>query len=388
MVTNLPPRCMPYWNRYEEAKSIKEKIAAIEELIACIPKHKGTEKLLKDLKMKLAKLRAELLKETERKQKTKPVFSVSKKGDAQVVLIGTPSSGKTSLLNAICNASYPVGVPTQRPQEGIFKWEGCKFQIVDLPPILCHDINRTPNGRAIAGIAYNADLIGLVIDTSQSVDWQLDVLVTALSDANIALRSPPPVRIRRTKRGGIIVLGSDFSPFSVEELKEILASYRIHNCVLEFYGRTSEYDLSLALNPRIVFKKAIIIATKLDMAQDKEAVINRIKLWLKNAHIEAHVVPFSIYHRECVDVLGRAIFESLNLIRVWTKSNGIVRRDRAIVLRSPATIKDVCERIHSIFVKRFRYAVIEREGDRIRRRHVGLDYEVKDGDIVTIYLRD
>ena len=388
MVTNIPSRCIPYWNNYEEAKTTREKIKALEELIACIPKHKGTEKLLKDFKVKLAKLRAELTKEMESKPRPRFVFSVSKKGDAQIVLLGTPYSGKTSLVNSLCNASYVVGRPTSQPQEGIFKWEGCEFQIVDMPPILSADIDRTPNGRSIMGIAYNSDVLGLVVDATQDLGWQIDVLIGALKDSNIILKPPPPIRVKRLPRGGIMVSGIDYSPFSIDELKEILRNYKIINCIVEFHGPVSEYDIFLALNPRIVFKKAIVILTKLDLVDDKIEYIRQTEKIIAQKKHNIPIVPYSIKCPKCMDNLGKTIFKELDLIRVWTKKDGIVSRERAIVLKSPATVRDVCEKIHTHFLKKFRYAVVERPSDKIKRKNVGIDYQLKDGDIITIYTRD
>ncbi len=388
MVTNVPSRCIPYWNKYEEAKTTKEKIKALEELIACIPKHKGTEKLLKDFKMKLAKLRAELSREIESKPRPRVLFSVSKKGDAQIVLLGTPSTGKTSLTNYLCNASYDIGKTTLRPQEGIFKWEGCEFQIVDMPPILSPDIDKTPNGRAIMGIAYNSDLVCLVLDPTQDISWQIETLISALEESNIILRQPPPIKIKRLSRGGISIIGADYSPFDIKELKEILRNYRITNCIIEFLGPSTDYDLYLALNPRITYKNAIVVVTKADIVDFRDNVGTTYKLLKSHNLSNIPVVPFSIKCPQCGQYIGRSIFQQLDLIRVWTKKDGIISRDRAIVLRKPATVRDVCLKIHSQFIRKFRYAVIEREGEKIRRKNVGLDYELRDGDVISIYIRD
>ncbi|MCR8501218.1 MAG: TGS domain-containing protein [Candidatus Korarchaeota archaeon] len=389
MVTNVPPRCAEYYKKYEEAQTTKEKIVALEDLIGCIPKHKGTEKLLKDLKLKLAKLRAELAKEAEaRKSRTSTLFSLRKKGDGQVVLLGTPYVGKTSIVNRLTGSKYAIGRPTQIPQDGIFKWEGCEFHIVDTPPILSDDIDKTPNGRAIMGIAYNSDLVGLVIDVTQDIDWQLSTLISAMQDANITLRPKPPIEVKKLSRGGITIIGHEFSPFSIEELKEILASYRLVNCIVEFKDHVSEFDLYLALNPKIAFKKGVIILNKVDAADDENKILEYVKGKLSEVSRVLPIIPFSVYRDNYVDLLGRTIFEEMNLLRVWTKKGGKVNRDRALVLRRPATVRDACEKIHNSFVEKFRYAVIEREGSPIKHKIVGLDYELQDGDILTIYTKD
>ena len=47
---NLTPQYMDAEKRFKQAQSVQEKIVALEEMMATIPKHKGTEKLQADLK--------------------------------------------------------------------------------------------------------------------------------------------------------------------------------------------------------------------------------------------------------------------------------------------------------------------------------------------------
>ncbi|MEE9523566.1 MAG: hypothetical protein V3V59_02325, partial [Thermodesulfovibrionales bacterium] len=57
MPANLPPEYYDAEKRYKEAGSPAEKVTALEELIATIPKHKGTDKLRADFRRRLSKLR-------------------------------------------------------------------------------------------------------------------------------------------------------------------------------------------------------------------------------------------------------------------------------------------------------------------------------------------
>ena len=59
MPANLPPEYFVAEKRFREAKSIPEKIAALEAMLAIMPHHKGTDKLRATLRRKLAKLREE-----------------------------------------------------------------------------------------------------------------------------------------------------------------------------------------------------------------------------------------------------------------------------------------------------------------------------------------
>ncbi|MEA3409200.1 MAG: GTP-binding protein, partial [Candidatus Eisenbacteria bacterium] len=60
MPANLPP---PYKNaeqRFRAAKTTEDKIAALQEMMAIIPRHKGTDKLRAHHRKQLSKLKAEL----------------------------------------------------------------------------------------------------------------------------------------------------------------------------------------------------------------------------------------------------------------------------------------------------------------------------------------
>ena len=59
MPANLTPQYLEAERRFREAKSTEEKLAALDEMLAVIPKHKGTEHLRGDLKRRYAKLKAD-----------------------------------------------------------------------------------------------------------------------------------------------------------------------------------------------------------------------------------------------------------------------------------------------------------------------------------------
>ena len=49
MPANLPPDYFEADKRFREAKTHREKIACLEEMLTIMPKHKGTDKLRADL---------------------------------------------------------------------------------------------------------------------------------------------------------------------------------------------------------------------------------------------------------------------------------------------------------------------------------------------------
>ena len=79
--------------RFKQAGSVEEKIAALEEMMATIPRHKGTEKLQADLKKKMSVLR----KDSEQQKKSggrRDSFVVERQGARQLAMVGGPNSGK------------------------------------------------------------------------------------------------------------------------------------------------------------------------------------------------------------------------------------------------------------------------------------------------------
>ena len=57
MPANLPPPYHEAEARYRAASTSQDKIAALEEMLRLMPKHKGTDKLQADIKSRMAKLK-------------------------------------------------------------------------------------------------------------------------------------------------------------------------------------------------------------------------------------------------------------------------------------------------------------------------------------------
>ena len=82
---------------------IQERIKEIEKELARTQKNKATTTHIGLLKSQLARLRTELLLPDASKANAggNEGFDVAKSGDGRVALIGFPSVGKSSLLNAV-----------------------------------------------------------------------------------------------------------------------------------------------------------------------------------------------------------------------------------------------------------------------------------------------
>lgn len=137
MPANLTPEYLQAEERFKSASSHPEKVAALEEMLRTIPKHKGTEKMQADLKRRLSQLR----KEAQKKKSTatqKPFYYIEREGAGQVIVCGPPNSGKSHLLTSLTGVETEVGdypFTTRVPKPGMMPYEDIQIQLVDTPPL-------------------------------------------------------------------------------------------------------------------------------------------------------------------------------------------------------------------------------------------------------------
>src|SRR5262249_56952323 len=131
MPANLTPQYLEAEKRFKHAESLIEKIAALEEMMATIPKHKGTEKLQADLKKKLSALRKE--SEQSKKGGRRETFVVEREGARQLALVGAPHSGKSQLVRTLTHATPEVAeypYTTRNPIPGMMLYDNVRLQLV------------------------------------------------------------------------------------------------------------------------------------------------------------------------------------------------------------------------------------------------------------------
>ena len=81
MPANLPPQYFEAEKNFRMAKTTADKITALEEMLAIMPKHKGTDHLRAELRRRIAKL----TQASDKKSATKraSMFSIQKEGAAR-----------------------------------------------------------------------------------------------------------------------------------------------------------------------------------------------------------------------------------------------------------------------------------------------------------------
>ncbi len=328
MPANLTPQYLEAELRFKQAKTTPEKIKALEVMMAVIPKHKGTERLRGQLKSRMSKLKEEL----QRKPavgRVEQAYNIKKEGAAQVVLLGLPNSGKSSLLSQITNASSEVAdypFTTQKPIPGMMKFENLQIQLIDAPPIQSDHIEP-----GFPNLIRNADALLLLVDLSEDPIFQGEVLLEELKE----------MRIKGVGKG----------PFP-------------------------------ALEAGWVFIRSLFIGNKCD-------VKNAMKTYLR---FEDHfrnsfpVLPVSVKGGMNFDELKKEVYQVLDIIRVYTKIPGKEPDlTEPVILKKGSTVEDVALSVHKDFVAKLRYAKIWGSG-KFDGQMVKLDYLVSEGDVIELHI--
>lgn len=255
MPANLPPQFFELQKKLNQVKEIKEKIEILEKMLAICPKHKGTERVQEEIRKKIAKLKKTEPKKIKREQK----YYIEKEGAAQVLLIGLPNVGKTTLINALCNTNFRVAdypFTTQTPQPGMTKFENVPIQIIDSPPVI---LDFKPGW--LKNLAWQADLILEVLDKSQDLLFQLNVLSEILNEWKVdqektlivinKIDLPDKINeIIKLKEKREIVLVSAKEKINLEELKtKVFLALKIIRVYPKEPGKKPDFEKPL------IFKK-------------------------------------------------------------------------------------------------------------------------------------
>ncbi|PUA31986.1 MAG: hypothetical protein B9J98_04915 [Candidatus Terraquivivens tikiterensis] len=382
MPTNLPAEAKAKLAKYREARTHEEKIKALEEAISCIPHHKHTEKMLRQLKKRLAQLRREL-EQRPVKGGRREEFSVEKEGAAQVVLLGATNSGKSSLLAAITGANpeiaeYPM--TTRRPIPGMMVYEDVEIQVVELPAVLTDGLEETSMAYRSLGMARNADLIAVVLDASNKPLEQLRKIVDMLEDVGVMLKKErAKVILEKKDSGGIRLVTFGKFHGSLDDVKELLYGVGIRNAVVKIIGEATLEDVEEQAINESVYKRGFVILNKFDMKTDQSEEVEELA-----ARLGIPLVKVSIKEGKGLEELKRLIFESLGLIRVYTQKDGVVAR-KPIVVPSGTTVGQLAYLIHKELAEGFKYAKVWGRSVKVQGQRVGADHVLQDKDLVEIF---
>jgi hypothetical protein len=325
MPANLTPEYKRAEERFRAAKSPEEKLAALEEMLRVMPKHKGTDGLQADIKARIAKLRKQPAAKAGRS-----TFShmVPREGAGQVALVGPPNTGKSSLVAALTHATPAVGdypFTTRDATPGMMPFEDIAFQLVDLPPLSDEHVDAW-----VFDLIRAASLVWVVLDGRYALEGMDDT-------------------VRLLGQRGVVL-------------------------------QPACGEVGAAAPPGTV-KPALVVLTGIDRPEVAESVEIVDELFDHRWPL----VPVSIFAPSSLVLLGRRTFDALDIMRVYTKQPGKPPdRARPFTLPRGATIADLASRIHKDLLASMTFARVWGsqvfDGQTVQRDHV-----LVEGDVVEIH---
>jgi len=359
---------------------ILERIKEIENEIARTQKNKATEHHLGILKAKLARFRAQLLEPTGKGGAKGDGFDVLKSGDARVALVGFPSVGKSTLLTTLTKtesavAAYEFTTLTCIP--GVIEYNGARIQLLDLPGIIEGASEGKGRGRQVIATARTADIVLMMLDASKG-EVQKRLLINELESVGIRLNKKPPNIYFKIKKGGGIQFNSTLTLSHLDEklVYSILHEYKIHNAeVLVKEDATADDFIDIVEGNR-KYVKCLFVYNKIDTVTIEE--INALALQ------ESSVVVSCNWNLN-LDFLLAKIWETLDLIRVYTKRKG-EQPDfvGCLILRKNSTVETVCHAIHRTLISTFKSAFVWGTSTKHQPQVVGLAHIMDDEDVIQV----
>lgn len=327
MPANLTPDYHHAERKFKEAGSSEEKISALEEMLAVIPKHKGTEKLQADLKKRLSKLRNA---EDKKSGKKGDPYNFPWEGAGRVLLVGAPNTGKSAIAAALSGVDVevaPYPFTTVKPAPIMAPYEDIQIQLIDTPPVTLDRIEP-----------YHSNLARTT-----------DLIICA------------------------VALGAQDPAAQFGETKQVFENKKIE------FSSIKDND---SHNYGIAKKKTLLVVTGYDMDED-DILLTDFK---KMVNTELEVFPISTTLGLGVEELRKTLFERLEVVRVYSKIPG-AKPDMSspFVLAVGSTILDVAKTVHKDFAENLRYARIW-GSDKFDGQQVQRDYVVKDGDIIELHM--
>ncbi len=378
---------------YEDTEDLAQRIKELEKLLSLAPRHKGGERMVGDYRKKLAKLKAEFEKKREQERSRRSggggsdEGAIRKEGAGQICLLGVTNCGKSALINAVSNADlvvadYPHSTPIPTP--AMMNLDDVNIQLVELPGLFEGSYD-TGIGRQSMAVARNTDCIAIIIDLSQDVESQMEIILGEIDKARIRLnREATTVRVERTGSGGLMIYGKQFYDGNIQEVYDYLEVRRITNIIVRFQKPATYQQLIDAMDASVSYVRALVIATKGDSPGSEV----QFKYLEENYGKRFEIIPISVERNENIEPMKWALYQHLDILRIYTKLPGKKHEERPLVLPIGAVVEDAAEKVHKVlFIERFRAAVIIRESDKIKRRQVGLNYPLQEGDILQLMHR-
>lgn len=331
MAANLTAQYRRAENAYRRAQTPDDELRCLEQMLRELPKHKGTDRIQADLKQKIS-VAKKLVQSLGSAKKKSTGLRVPRQGAGRVVLIGPPNSGRSQFIATSSRANPVVGnypFTTNEISPSMMPYEDLFIQLIDSPPITADFLDND-----LLGIIRGADLVLLFCDLANDDGWQ---------DCEIVMSRLSSTRTRLAR---------------------------------ETY--LSQDDIGLA------FTRAFLVYNKCD-ADDAELRLSFFREAQSTKGQMLEEFEISSITSKGIDDLKQAIFEALDVVRVYTKAPSAKEPDyeKPFTLKAGSNLADVAAMIHADVAANLKTARVwgstVHDGSIVRP-----DYVIQDKDVVEI----
>jgi len=319
---------------------LKMQISRIEKEIRDLPYHKGTEHHHGIMKARLAKLNDELNGGSSKGGGGGVGYAIKHSGDASVVLVGLPSVGKSTLLNAVTNAESRVGnydFTTLGVVPGMMEYKGVKIQILDLPGIIEGATKNKGFGKKVLSVIRASDLVVLMTDIKR-ITW-LKQVEDELYRSGLRLNTrPAKISIHKTHKGSIQVI-DPYKSFEKETVIEVAKEMGIGNAIIQIGEKVEGIDkLVDSMSKSVKYMSSVEVVTKIDLAKNFDSRIVGKK---------DNLVLMCADKGIGIDDFKEKLWKGLGLIRVYLKKERSAETDfvQPLIFKNTCTLDDVLKRI-------------------------------------------
>lgn len=328
MPTNLPAEYYEVEERYKAAESEAEQIRLLEEMISTVPKHKGTDKLRAEMRRRLSKMKSAAHSKSK-VSRHESVYHIDKEGAGTVVIIGAANAGKSALVTALTNATpevAPFPFTTRVPVPGMLMLDNVPIQLIDTPPLDSDYLEPE-----LFDLIRRADILLLLLDLQTYPDEQFHNSMTFLRKHGIA-----PLRLKG----------------------------------------------QIEAEQQLTYVPFMIVANKSDDDESDELFF----IFCELLEEDWACMPISATTGRHLERLQEAIFEGLDIIRVYSKPPGRETDFSApFVLKKDSTVEEFAGKVHKDFVKKLKASRVW-GSTTYEGQMVGRDYVLVDGDVVELRL--
>ena len=367
---------------------LEEEIQEIEEEIAETPYNKSTEEHIGRLKAKLAQKKEKL----EKQQSSGGGgygYGVEKHGDATVALVGFPSAGKSTLLNALTNAESEVGeyeFTTLDVHPGMLQYNGANIQILDVPGLIEGAAGGRGGGQEVLSVVRTADIVVFILDVFEIDNYAR--LREELYKNKIRLDTAPPrISVRRKGKGGLRVDSSVDLDLDHGTIKEVLRENGFINADITVSEQVDIDRLIDGVMDNRVYLPSIVAVNKADLID--QDYLPTVEENLREHDVDPDEAVFiSAEEEKGLDALKERLWDELGLVRIYMDKPGRgVDYEEPLMLFEGDTVGDACRKIGGNFEDRFRFARVTGPSAKHDEQQVGKDHELADEDVLRIVAR-